>query len=112
MKKSEELRIGNLVKDFAGNIFKFELQDFCNIKNSNIYFDEYCNPIELTEEILLKCGFEIIFVDFKHFYKLEDFCLDDNFQPLDFDLKYKIDYLHQLQNIYFALTYKELIINL
>lgn len=70
-------------------------------------------PIPLTEEILLKCGFEI----------------DDVLAPCmhvakEWDLEWFIDgvyldgsntkavYLHQLQNLYFALKGEELNITL
>jgi len=74
--KATELRIGNYVKEYSGKIFKFELQDFCNIKNSNLDADEYCLPIPLTEELLLKCGF-----DEKHFVQWNGNGAD--YQPKD-----------------------------
>ena len=76
-------------------------------------------PIKLTEDILLKCGFEKNIDDYIlqingsekfFFYKYEDseiiylsYCEDDLL---------KINYLHELQNLYFALTKQELPINL
>lgn len=78
-------------------------------------------PIPLTEEILLKCGFEItrqtehpnnIWTVYGEECKFElehitSFYLYDNkcFGT-------KVQYLHQLQNLYFALTNTELTVNL
>lgn len=74
------------------------------------------NPIPITPEILERCGFEYIdmpvngYADDKHLcYQQIDgtivfmpFCTDDK------DCHIHINYLHQLQNLYFALTNQEL----
>jgi len=89
---------------------------------NNKYYLTEINPIELTEELLLKCGFvrngdwaelEIPTRAMIRFY---------NFNCAECDLvqdgKYfafknsHIIYLHQLQNLYFALTQTELQITL
>ena len=74
------------------------------------------HPIPLTPEVLEACGFENREM---WFYK-ERFCLGYITTDLHFQLEWKIDeieggwnlldikYLHQLQNIYFALTGQEL----
>lgn len=76
-------------------------------------------PIPLTEEILLKCGFAKS-SDGEHFFIGHyGFCLVHDGQ--DYCMKPVIidpmviaycRYLHQLQNLYFALTGKELEVNL
>ena len=58
----EELRIGNYL-ELKGNIGRvLEIYDNAvKLSNTNTncgYFIEHFKPIELTEEILLKCGFE------------------------------------------------------
>lgn len=81
-------------------------------------------PIKLTEELLLKCGFKEIKNEPRKWFKIKtkkrgvslDICFSSKRIVLnngyDFvDLLY-IKYLHQLQNLYFALTNEELIINL
>ena len=77
-------------------------------------------PIPLTPEILEKCGFEKINSTYK-----EAETYDYYLRPLYFDManmSVKInsvyqdikfpEFLHQLQNLYFALTEEELTINL
>jgi hypothetical protein len=95
------------------------------------YKDALIQPIPLSPEILEKCGFK---VDDKYsngsYYKKElvphgYFLLFYSYASKDFiyetidsnDYGYNtprvtINYLHQLQNLYFALTQTELIINL
>jgi len=77
-----------------------------------IYYDEYSKfeAIPLTEEWLLKFGFEE--VDYAGgCYNLGIVCID----TADFNcvvngkwLDVKIQYVHQLQNLYYALTQTEL----
>src|SRR5690606_25206485 len=71
-------------------------------------------PIPLTEEVLRKAGFEFIneaggFANEKHiiywngeWWSVHPFCTNDN------DCVININSLHQLQNLYFALTGQEL----
>lgn len=70
------------------------------------------SPIPLTEEILLKCGLEYQRPDFiKGSFAIRDF--DGGYiylNGLDGGLIY--EYLHQLQNLYFALTGEELEVKL
>lgn len=86
--------------------------------NPNTYYETYSQfikfikPVELTEDLLLKCGF--VKKDNYCFYyngirliPIRDLYLRGNF-PIRADIKY----LHQLQNLYYALTGQELEINL
>ena len=101
----KELRVGNLLY----NGFN-ELIEVKNISHYNTsgFLLETLKPIELTEEWLQKFGFELYdSVEFRHFYRKNDFDLDENYQPIDFDC-IEIKYVHQLQNLYFALTGQEL----
>ncbi|MBD9177599.1 MAG: hypothetical protein EGP82_00200 [Odoribacter splanchnicus] len=64
-------------------------------------------PIPLTEEILLKSGFE------KHKFGIVTyyhplFELDNNFRIKGIDYNRKIEYLHELQNIFYDLTGNEI----
>lgn len=109
--KANELRIGNLVYYLDGN-GNFYQWDITVIENG--ITDDF-EPIPLTEEWLEKFGFikkQIsgpeffekwvfkLFVDPKGFYLF-----------IDHDYEYGIvEHVHQLQNLYFALTGEELII--
>lgn len=105
------------------NIVNYRGQITTLTKNEMVHFyrfSEFYEPIPLTEEILLKCGFEKgsnIIGDcyyIEHDFGVSDFVLNitktSNFEIYELDLK--IDYLHQLQNLYFALTNEELTVNL
>jgi hypothetical protein len=103
-----ELRIGNYLSD-GKEVFKVE-KAFFTLLELNMQF---CKPIPLTEEWLLRFGFvESQDIDTVFGLKLNDFWYINEFQIrnkfnailLDVELKY----VHQLQNLYFALTNKEL----
>ena len=102
---AKELRIGNLLEN--GKVIG------TNDYRSVFFGNNWCltqdlKPIELTEEWLQKFGFELYdSVEFRHFYRKNDFDLDENYQPIDFDC-IEIKHVHQLQNLYFALTGQEL----
>jgi len=100
-----------------------------NIKKINeTPFTKDIEPISLTPEILEKCGFENddnlsiryslrILDDYELVFGRFDFEPDRKGIWLDCDDSFyskdlKITYVHQLQNIYFALTGEELQINL
>ena len=113
--KTNELRINNYVKDPYGNTIKLVSVE----KDASML-----TPIPLTEEWLLKFGFvkddnfgnwhlnhleiykkdlSIIGIDDKgniywYFYAADDY----------YSWTQKLDYVHTLQNLYFALTNKEL----
>ena len=81
-------------------------------------FDDYLQPIPLTEEWLLKFGFEKL-SNFEEQYMEEDYVwqIDVERSPSlllsngifhEDNYGVKLEYVHQLQNLYFALTGKEL----
>ena len=125
--KASELRIGNLVLNGFGNedvvdgitesIIRCKIDTGCKI--------EGINPIPLTEEWLVKRGFEKH--DNPEWRLLYGNANDDEYMYIDFSKEilylkagYKgeiyvhpfkgIQHVHQLQNIYFALTNEELTI--
>lgn len=128
--QAKELRIGNYVeqgiygfqKCTAIQIARFEANQLN--KTEADYYNHW-KPIHLTEEILLKCGFEL---DSKKVYwqmKGCDLFLEImqskewfSHKHIGFNLSHRgvtlieINHLHQLQNLYFALTGEELEINL
>jgi hypothetical protein len=116
--KASELRIGNLVMD-GKDIEQVNARMIDMLVKIEADFD----PIPLTEEWLLKlgfkqCGYEML--SWKHETLLPSFNLDGinwaDFDEPDYQfLNYKvadeilrIDYVHQLQNLYFVLTGEEL----
>jgi hypothetical protein len=116
--KASELRIGNLVMD-GKDIEQVNARMIDMLVKIEADFE----PIPLTEEWLLKlgfkqCGYEML--SWKHETLLPSFDLDGinwaDFDEPDYQfLNYKvadeilrIDYVHQLQNLYFALTGEEL----
>lgn len=114
--KVDELRIGNWVecKEYAKvnkpEIFQITTETF-HYQYRSSFISKYVEPILLTEEWLLKFGFEkddTIWI--KHpIYGL----LEKNgrfFIELGETGGIYIKYVHQLQNLYFALTGEELTI--
>lgn len=106
--KVNELRIGNYIFDKWGNVHEvnlFTLKEINEIPKSHGY-----KPIPLTEDWLLKFEFnkngnewgkEILFVSYK---KNNELFLN----LCDMYLSFSLKYVHQLQNLYFALKQKEI----
>ena len=127
MISANELRIGNWVnqrnRKYVGKSlypFKVRIQDLKYLEGKTT-FKERTEGIPLTPEILEKAGFEKVReesceIDLDHFrisYDGQTFLLYDNdFGPGSGVLLFHIKYLHQLQNLYFALTGQELNIEL
>ena len=126
--KAQDFRIGNLVTDSIGNIIIISnVLDWCVNMNFNemsgdrvseIDIEELL-PIEITEKILLKCGFEKINKD-GVYYALNQIRIDSDFEPFTFDnegfgwvtIGVKLNHLHQLQNLYYTLIGQELEVNI
>lgn len=130
--KAQELRIGNWVYNYDGVKFQVEAQHIVNQEHANnasrpfSYFD----PILITPELLEKAGFEDWTSEDKYHYTLEyvlepisDFYINGRIAKGESEIKIsfgtqgnccgfdgepKTMYLHQLQNLYFALTNNEL----
>ncbi|MBU3661201.1 MAG: hypothetical protein FGM14_15115 [Flavobacteriales bacterium] len=110
--KASELRIGNLVQDY-GLISTITGQDIYDLSQG--MDSEIIQPIPLTEDLLLKFGF------YKNvdtlFFEKGGYQLDLNSNNVEFyipnygDYYKEIEYVHQLQNLYFALTGEELSYN-
>lgn len=139
--KAQELRIGNYVK--INNEVWYEFKDkpmqvtgiseykdesfpnsqhTVNLKYFNLsfgQFEEFIDPIEITDEWLERFGFKMLnFDSYDHdgyiilylqcgFFK---FCLDlsNNFSTVEGKGLPVIKYVHQLQNLFFAITGHEL----
>jgi hypothetical protein len=115
--KANELRIGNLVQQDDGKVY--------SIKASQLHNNEVLgrwpiqiNPIPLTEEWLLRFGFELRADRIKNIhyteYGIGKFIIATH-QEVDYWclLGYEVNIkdIHQLQNLYFALTGEELKLN-
>lgn len=119
--KAEELRIWNLVWDsYSGEMIVEHIdrrtQTVFLAKTINLptglYNLDKIHPIPLTEEWLLRFGFEKKSSDV---FELYEYAIERNYDSVDFIFEGKIirviKYVHQLQNLYFALTGEELIYN-
>lgn len=115
--KADELMIGNYIYAEVGlpsiNIHAVLAQDILDINNG------LCKvgPIPLNPEILKKCGFEEVYKSPMHStYWIENlsyyFWHEKKKQYAECKgIQISIKYLHQLQNLYFALTGTHLTIN-
>lgn len=120
--KPSEIRIGNLAMSQDGNVLSCMGITAHNHEHRGVFWygDELgfyesiedMKPIPLTEEWLVKFGFEngelLVFEGYVLFKKFPDIItleIDGNRMPL-----HGFKYVHQLQNLYFALTGEELTI--
>jgi hypothetical protein len=121
MIKAHELRIGNhvyLTNDNGQTIIdKIDAIDIYDCMVSEEKFNQSRQPIPITEELLIKAGFELQKGDWTiaKLKKDSGFIIHNRkegkwrFTPI-WCADYKtIDHLHQLQNLYHALTGEELI---
>ena len=125
--KREELRVGNLVEDQKGQIREVKCIDSnnedclylkiptCSLAIGRHSLKDIC-PINIDEDILIKCGLKRIvdglFYGFKSSvgyvvpyqngaYGLYQYVKSDEYIA-------RFTYLHELQNLYYALTKEEL----
>ena len=111
MIEAKDLRIGNLVKavhkksDILNSYIVIEGKHICDLENGKSEFDFYGIPI--TEEWLLKFGFTQSLA-FKSVYFIGTFLSITLGNKIMFEINdqiiSEIKYIHQLQNLYFALT--------
>jgi hypothetical protein len=120
--RASELRIGNYVEsigiaysvisiDIHGNIKGFE-------SGTSFNLDKTSNPIQITEEWLIKFGFKWAGLVSKGRYLTlftpcgKAFVFKEGYIIFTgVTIETPIKYVHQLQNLYFALTGEELTIN-
>lgn len=117
-----DYRIGNLVLDEDGELCMIEqlssskmecFQQVSNIENKSCISKKYPSniyAIKLTEEWLIKFGIKLMPESeyTMNTYDIAGFKLWRTNGKFLFNDKIEIKYVHQLQNIYFALTNKEL----
>tara|TARA_R110000850_G_scaffold27360_2_gene77375 strand:- start:54 stop:419 length:366 start_codon:yes stop_codon:yes gene_type:complete len=118
--EAKELRIGNWIK------YNFKMQgwndvqvcanDFHNGFRDDKFVSMNYKPIPLTEEWLLKFGFEKPYFSWMcdkfHLTEWDEYPLHwiVSFNKNNAVIVLKLKHVHQLQNLYFALTNEELII--
>jgi hypothetical protein len=117
----KELRIGNIVKVLGENRIVTGLTSG-EFSSAYVKFKElipikiiHLKPVELTEEWLIKLGFQS---EEAFCYELDDILINTSRELICIHTKCKNNvelempyYLHELQNLYFALTKNELIVN-
>ncbi len=118
--KAQDLRIGNLIdtpdgiREIDDISTKRELGHSVGFKGFNVgYYLDVCKPIPITEEWLLKLGFE--YNNFSLLYsnrKQSEYdiqILDDTFVIYKYgDEIVTLKYIHELQNLFYAITGNEL----
>ena len=130
MIKAHELRIRNLLNYHAadGDILptRIDWQDFQWIDENEKGFNLFHSPIPITEELLIMAGFKVLESSvYKQFYiginpVTKDWLFDLAWLekpeligapnvPFYRNGYHAIHFVHQLQNLYFALTGEELI---
>jgi hypothetical protein len=120
----KELRIGNYAKHndawsyrgfvSEGFLFQWEDRDWYALGECTLFI-ENVEPIELTEDILIKCGFVKTYEE-HHFYSVKFSDYEQVNANIQGGVVYihdrEIKYVHQLQNIVYALSGNELNITL
>lgn len=121
---ANELRIGNWIHNpIQGINFQVDLATIGNVmrdndKRNKVPDYSLYKPIPITEEIILKCGFDknSYYYIHKKTYFIFTFGLglcyiniDSMFESFSRD---ETKHLHQLQNLYFAITGEELEVSL
>ena len=120
--KANELRLGNLIEVYLEPQISEWLDIKVNLSNLEqiINKDKAFRPIPLTEEWMLKLGFEYLdaFSWLKNGLTLDNTVAHFSFdiwrgtysiENCDFnELPMEVKYVHTLQNLYFALTGEEL----
>jgi hypothetical protein len=115
--KASELRIGNYFYDTLGKVNRIDLEAITYIVKEP---HNQVKPIPLTEEWLLKFGFSkrdvlsSVLYDMKNprfsIYLNPPIDKSNKWNILGIEKNINIQYVHQLQNLYFALTGEELTI--
>ena len=121
--KANEIRVGNWLNDprqYDPKFFPKTDNGYFKATARDIQYADEFEPIKLTEEILLKCGFYKTGIT--ELYLLTDtiniswFEEDPTVIEINSENIYSYivncEFLHQLQNLYFALKCQELEINL
>lgn len=121
--KANELRIGNYLNGKQGHVIISEIRTNNSVKildnTSSFYVGTCLKPIELSESILKQFWFKLVFAGQGDgfIYQYGKLCNTITIHSRNRNIflystfnscEIKIQYVHQLQNLYFALTGKEL----
>lgn len=121
MIRTEELRIGNYLKSVrTGGVIEVDWVAIKYVHDGNALppahgMGSVYEPIPLTEEILLKCGFEKRdYNEFIHADLIRTLTLYDGICEMHFGYLYSvwIESLHKLQNLFYCLCGFELDVNI
>ena len=130
--RASDLRIGNIIGDGHGNPLRVTaVNDVLVVSNDYGFEYHELHPFPLTHEILEKCGFISEPIDEGYpevgvYYSLPlnnelycNLCIisgdkNDLFEVCLFPYEqwFRFKYLHQLQNLFYALCGEEIIVNL
>lgn len=124
MIQKNDLRIGNLVlvhNHYVAEVIsigdKIGVKTVAEPKANIDYLDlEFISPIPINEKWLLDLGFGIKEIYPKNeihpkgwiIYEKDEFTITDDFRLQIFGKSVKIEYVHNLQNLYYAIERKEL----
>ena len=119
MIKANELRLGNLILVQNQQVEVTAIEDD-GILDTTAFFAfgmgccgcscEEADPAPLTEEWLRNFGFKISPIYRKGYFELEYGHFSKCYQYRQGEVLYNIQFVHQLQNLYFALNGEELTI--
>jgi len=99
---TRDIRLGNLV-NFQGLNIEIGFSDISLMQDDNV--GSSYKPIPLTEEWLVKFGFEVLG---DSMYAIDDRFIIHFPDMVHYKTNVKIKYIHDLQNLFFALNRKEL----
>ncbi|GJN60481.1 hypothetical protein [Elizabethkingia anophelis] len=101
-----ELRVGNYVETKNG----IKVVSQVTVDSHCYFLEDHVKPINVTKEWLLNLGFIDYVLEYydELMYRKGDFILDEQFILMNIDIKIEVKHVHQLQNLYYALTGEDL----
>lgn len=99
--KANELRIGNYVY-FEDTLLKFDFESGWNF--------DYIKPILLTREWILNFNFQDKYSEKRIYFRIKGMLIEVKNGGKFYYNNIHLKYVHTLQNLYFALTSEELIL--
>jgi len=107
MKKANELRVGNYFQWIE--IASMGIGVDVITKDNHYTYEDFKEPIPLTEEWLLKFGFEYSDLNGDSgLWKIPPFQIYGKYNQFIYDYRLDVNYVHQLQNLFYYLCGEEL----